>query len=673
MSQVQSINPSVRTLEAPTELRALQGWIIWRYESEPGTGKQLKTPYYSNHGKRYGRQGSAEDRAKLVTFAAARDAAARRGFDGVGLALLPEWGITALDFDHCVDANGQLPKEVEEIVSRTYAEYSPSGKGVRAFVKGNLGNQKSFKDHNNDYGFEVFSTNGFVTFTGAPLPFTELLGLDDYIAPVDDRVKALANARFAGKSSGQLRDPDDFMVGNEPTLGLTSDEIVDLLKALDPSMSREGWIQVGMALHHETQGDGFDLWDQWSSTGKQYPGAEALKSQWASFDRRQGQTRQITMATVKRMAMQSASLSDKVEAAKQAPVNPDAGEQVYTDTGYDGRFVIISDLMFSSRLPPEWIIKGVLPHADLGVLYGQSGSGKSFVALDMAYAVARGEPWRGRRVRQGRVLYIAAEGGGGVATRLKAYRQHNTFYDQCPLGVMHAAPNFMSQDDISDVVKAITNAGGVDLIIVDTFAQVTPGANENAGEDMGMALKHARTIREATGAMVLLVHHSGKDASRGARGWSGIRAAADVEMEVARIEESTVRVLRVSKQKDGDDTFEWGFNLDSVLLGEDSDGDPITSLVVVPTEVPTVVAEDKGKSRYGKWENAVMDAVSVWTGGLENVSFNEFSKFAVELMPVSADGRDVRRQSIERAIKTLAKKMPDPPLAYEHGLLTFFI
>ena len=281
---MQSINPSVRTLEAPSELRALQGWIIWRYESEPGTGKQLKTPYYPNGGKRYGKQGSPEDRAKLVTFAAARDAAARRGFDGVGLALMPEWGITALDFDHCVDANGQLPKEVEEIVSRTYAEYSPSGKGVRAFVKGNLGNQKSFKDHNNDYGFEVFSTNGFVTFTGAPLPFTELLDLDDYIAPADDRVRELAAKRFASKSPNHTYDPDDFMVGNEPTLGLTSDEIVDLLKALDPSMSREGWIQVGMALHHEFDGSQGALaaWNEWSYLSPKHIDGECDRK-WCSF------------------------------------------------------------------------------------------------------------------------------------------------------------------------------------------------------------------------------------------------------------------------------------------------------------------------------------------------------------------------------------------------------
>jgi len=381
------------------------------------------------------------------------------------------------------------------------------------------------------------------------------------------------------------------------------------------------------------------------------------------------------MATVKRMsqvASERNALRDAVEEAKAASHTPTKPDLVTTGEDFEGRFPIFSDLAFSSREPPEWIIKGVLPHADLGVLYGASGSGKSFVALDMAYAIARGVQWRERRVKQGRVLYIAAEGGGGVAMRLKAYRQFNEIYDSSPIGIMHAAPNFMSSEDITDVVRAITKAEGIDVIIVDTFAQVTPGANENGGEDMGVALRNARVIREATGAMVLLVHHSGKDASRGARGWSGIRAAADVEMEVARIEDSHVRVLRVSKQKDGDDTFEWGFTLETVMLGEDSDGDPITSLVVVPSEVPKPVAEDKGKSRYGKWENAVLDALSIWEGPTERVNYDTFAEHVLALMPPGPDGRDVRRQSIDRAIKSLGKK-PDAPIVMEHGLLTFYI
>ena len=99
MGQVRSIAPHLRSLDAPEPLRALPGWLLWRLESYKDEPKPRKVPYYATGARRHGTQGSPEDRAKLVTFAAARDAAARGGYDGVGLALMPEFGVTALDFD----------------------------------------------------------------------------------------------------------------------------------------------------------------------------------------------------------------------------------------------------------------------------------------------------------------------------------------------------------------------------------------------------------------------------------------------------------------------------------------------------------------------------------------------------------------------------------------------
>ena len=84
------------------------------------------------------------------------------------------------------------------------------------------------------------------------------------------------------------------------------------------------------------------------------------------------------------------------------------------------------------------------------------------------------------------------------------------------------------------------------------MAQVTPGANENSSEDVGLALGNARALEMATEALIMMVDHSGKDASKGVRGWSGKRAAADAEHEVLKYENGT-REIRVTKMKDGDD------------------------------------------------------------------------------------------------------------------------
>lgn len=169
---------------------------------------------------------------------------------------------------------------------------------------------------------------------------------------------------------------------------------------------------------------------------------------------------------------------------------------------------------------------------------------------------------------------------------------------------MDSQPNFLVEDDVGEVVRAIIAAGGANLVIVDTLAQVTPGASENGSEDMGKALRHCREIRAATGAMVLLVHHSGKDSSKGARGWSGLRGAADVEIEVSR--DDDVRCATLTKLKDGEDGVEFHFMLEQVHLGVDRDGDPITSAIVDPSEPPP--REEKVKP-LGQRQRVLVSAI----------------------------------------------------------------
>jgi hypothetical protein len=304
---INASRPQISDIQAPAELRELQGWLIWRFEQDPSSpnGKPLKVPYYAGGGKRFGKQGGIDDRGRMTTFAEARDAAARRGFTGVGLALMPEFGITALDFDNCVDEDGGLPPEIEQIASQTYAEYSPSGKGIRAFVRGSYGNRKT-ETTDTDYGFEVFSSNGFVTFTGNAMPYTDILGLEDTIADLDTLVAPLCAARFTASRQREA-DPDDFMVGREPKIGLSIAQMEELLAVLDPDMPREDWIKVAMGVNHETDGDdtGFEIWNDWSQNGEKYPSEEGLRTQWDSFRGPTPGRASITMASVIKMAKEA--------------------------------------------------------------------------------------------------------------------------------------------------------------------------------------------------------------------------------------------------------------------------------------------------------------------------------------------------------------------------------
>lgn len=663
ISKVAVIAPQHATLEAPEVLKSLPAWLVWRLEQLPGEAKPRKTPYWTTGAKRHGRHGSPEDRSRLVTFAAARDFAVKRGFDGVGFAPLPEWGIVALDFDQCVGPNGEITPEILDIVGRTYAEYSPSGTGIRAFLKGDLGNHKD-KARENRYGFETFSTNGFVTYTGNVLPICELAGSDELIADVDQRVVKLCETRF-GSAASRTADPDDFMAGHEPRVGLSPEEIEALLAKLDPGCSRADWITVGMALHHECEGDdtGLELWDLWSMTADNYVSREDLETQWASFDRRQGSgAPQVTMRSVLKMVKQETASTEALrQAAEEGARLADPAIGVRTPDNFDGKFPVVSAAMLAARPPGEWLVKGVLPQADLIVLFGESGSGKSFCAIDLGAAVSRGIEWRGRRVKRGKVIYIAAEGGGGVGSRFKAYCQRNEIdVADLDMGIITVPPNFMEKDDIGELAKSIGAAGGADMIIVDTYAQVTPGANENSGEDMGLALANARALRNATGAVVLLVHHAGKDSSKGARGWSGIKAAADAELQVIKHEDGS-RELRVSKMKDGDDGLSWGFNLDVVDLGIDSDGDPLTSCVISEAPVPTKAQEPEAKSRgiqrLGAIERHIIEIGNEQYRAVESVRYDELVTVAVEALPAPEEGvRDSRRGRVVRALKNLSGK-----------------
>ena len=673
MSNIRAIAPALQAVRVPEPLRALPGWLIWRYEQFAGEAKPRKIPFWADGTRRHGTQGGPQDRDRLSTFVAAQDAAIRLGFDGVGFAPLDSFGYTFLDFDNCVDVHGNMPKEVEDIVNRTYAEYSPSGKGVRAVLKGDLGNHKTYATPD-QFGFETFSTSGFVTFTGNVLPTCELLGYEDHIAEVDRQTEDLCQRRF-GATSGATFDPDDFMAGREPKIGLTVSQMEELLSYLDPSMGREPWLRVGMALHHECDGDdtGFELWDDWSSEGETYPGTEGLRYQWESLRPAPGK-RQVTMASVIKMAKESGYRPSEAGSREEVLAKAEA---IMADLPAEGRRRFTPEPIYdvSQHAPMEWLIKRVMPKAGLGILYGASGSGKTFVALDFAFSIAMGRDWRGNRTTQAKVIIIAAEGGSGLGKRAEAYARFYNFdlRDVPNLHVITAAPNFLESDDISEVLAEIKAIGGAEFLIIDTLAQVTPGANENTSEDMGRALANIKLLHEQLGCMVELVHHAGKDLSKGSRGWSGLKAAADVQHEITRHENGEREIL-IEKMKDGEDGVRYGFKLEVVDLGVDYDGDIITSCVAVEIELSAPkedLGDRKGTKRRGRMENHVLEVMTMF-GEQSIVSALELIEKASEALPPPEPGkRDIRRQSVTRAINSLSREK-DGPLKVEGGKVIFY-
>jgi hypothetical protein len=425
-------------------------------------------------------------------------------------------------------------------------------------------------------------------------------------------------------------------------------ECLDAIPPEDlPYTAEDGasWLGVGLALHHESGGSavGLDLWDDWSSKdAARYKGREDLATRWDGFGKRTANP--ITARSL--LAWGRAEGADLPDASDFEDLS---GEP---DIPKPERFQVLQAGAFAQREPLRWLVKGFLPKAQLAVLFGESGAGKTFAVLDIVLAIVRGLPeWRGHKVKPGRVVYIVAEGAGGFQTRLQAYAgRHGVDLAELNLGVIADAPNLLAHDD-KLVAKQIAASGGADLIVVDTFAQATPGANENSGEDMGKALAHCRRLHQATGALILLVHHSGKDAAKGARGWSGLKAAADAEIEVLR--DGDHRSIRLSKLKDGSEGQELPFKLAPIVLGLDEDGDEVTSCVVEHTEhVPVHQRKGEAKGNVQKLVVRVLhDLMGLDAGPVLITDLLEHS--VQQMVPPEQGKRDQRRAHVGRAVEAL--------------------
>lgn len=233
-----------------------------------------------------------------------------------------------------------------------------------------------------------------------------------------------------------------------------------------------------------------------------------------------------------------------------------------------------------------YIVKDVLDLGAMSVVYGPSNCGKTFFALDIAYHVAIDHSWRSQRVAGGSVLYLAAEGGNGIANRIVGLKKTSGVID-VPFALRRAGLDLLRPEaDTDRVIKLAEEVAGrapLKLIVIDTLSRVMAGGDENGPVDMTAFIKNVDRIRHASGAHIMIVHHTGKDAAKGARGHSSLRAATDTEVEVA-IDDTEVRLAKVTKQRDLPGGEEFAFKLDAVALGVDDDGDTVTTCVVVPIE-----------------------------------------------------------------------------------------
>jgi hypothetical protein len=270
-----------------------------------------------------------------------------------------------------------------------------------------------------------------------------------------------------------------------------------------------------------------------------------------------------------------------------------------------GRYKILWPSDVSAIPSIQWRIKHVLPATGLAAVYGPSGSGKSFLALDLGRAIAHGNPWFGIRTYQAPVVYVMLEGEGGIKNRVNALEQANGPLPANGFGVITQSFQLTRPQDVVDLAEVVPKGS---VVFIDTLNRAAPTSDENSSKEMGEILEAAKALYKATNSLVILVHHTGKDTGRGMRGHSSLVAALDGAIEVQRSDQK--RSWTVAKSKDGEDGKTVNFKLKHHVLGQDADGEDITSCSIEPDHSAIFVTKEPSGDKQKKALGAVKQTLA---------------------------------------------------------------
>ena len=260
-----------------------------------------------------------------------------------------------------------------------------------------------------------------------------------------------------------------------------------------------------------------------------------------------------------------------IDAGFQKGLTETPQKKVHDNPLYD--IVLTADQL--GTLPPaEWLVDDLLLENSLAVLVGDPGTGKSFMAMDMAARIVTSEEWQGRRIsHNGKVVYLAGEGLSGLNNRRMAWEKFN----RKPMGQdFHVVPQALQAgtpgwdylvDYVGDVKPSLT--------VIDTLAKTASRYDENTPADMSKYLHECDRLRVASGGTVLVIHHTNK--AGGYRGGSSIKGDVDTLMFLYK--EGNELELYVNKNKEGPEGEAGTFRLKSVGIGTRYDGKEIESAV----------------------------------------------------------------------------------------------
>jgi AAA domain len=234
-----------------------------------------------------------------------------------------------------------------------------------------------------------------------------------------------------------------------------------------------------------------------------------------------------------------------------------AGAKVYSEAPLKPKIRLLDIDQLEIMRPPSWLIQDIITEHGLSMIWGRSGSLKSFIALDMGLCIATGLDWHGRPVKKGCTVYLAAEGSHGLAGRAIGWRKSPERGGKLPKPNFHLIPHGLtlsSSSDLEAMIGAILPLKPT-FIVIDTMSRTFGGGNPNQPADMNQFVHAADKLKDATGACVVIVHHGGKNTDNNELGNEGLRNACDTVIHVRRKAKSVELINEApkGKQKDADE------------------------------------------------------------------------------------------------------------------------
>ncbi|MGB4065308.1 MAG: AAA family ATPase [Azonexus sp.] len=563
------IAPAAQQPGTFASMQAAKRWLVWN---------QDKKPFYANGTPRNGTLDSPADRAAWASYDEAIAAVASSGgrFVGIGFALGQD---DAGGFWQGIDLDKIPDNQLASLANSApgYVECSPSGKGIHA-----IGYGRHFATlGSNGSGIEAYSGGRYFTVTENMIRDVPLTCIADFVATQVAPRHSRTNAAQVQVDAG--------------TVQVEAKTITELRSALMHMRSddRDLWVAMGHALK-ELGDTGRGLWMEWSATSDKFDPKDAAKK-WDSF-RPNHTGYQAVFAEAQRRSWLNPN-SNSARAPISRPIDNAR------------RFTLLSDGDLQRLPPQQWLVKRIIPDSGVGVIFGNSGTFKSFLTLDLLAHVANGQEWFKHRVRKAPAVYIPFEGQGGIPKRVQAWRLAISGRAGCDVSTQIAfitdRMNLREAADRDTLVATLIEtglAGGV--LCIDTLAQAGQGIEENTSEGMGEMISVFQELQQRLGGVVLVVHHSGKNASAGMRGWSGLWGALDFSIKCWRDDEwdPLDGQFVLDKVKDEESGKAYPFTMLRVPLGYDADGDEITSLTVIQSEEeanrPPVVPPDVAERHH---------------------------------------------------------------------------